>query len=36
MKEILNEIIKSLKKIFNLFFAEIVFWIRDYKNGKGL
>jgi len=36
MKEILNEIIKTLKEIFKLFFAEIFFWIRDYKNGKGL
>jgi len=35
MKEILNEIIKTLKEIFKLFFAEIVFLIRDYKNGKG-
>ncbi len=35
MKEILNEIIKSLKEIFKLFFAEIVFWIRDYNNEKG-
>lgn len=36
MKEILDEIIKSLKEITKLFFAEIIFWIRDYKKGKGL
>jgi hypothetical protein len=36
MKEILNEIIKTLKEIIKLFFTEIIFWIRGYKNGKGL
>lgn len=36
MKEILDEIIKSLKEIIKLFFAEIIFWIKDYKKGKGI
>jgi hypothetical protein len=36
MKEILNEIIKSLKEITKLFFAEIIFWVRDYMNDKRL